>query len=64
MLTRCAYCPRRSTGIAKRSLSPNSTQQVTIGVIGAYAVVIGILWHIPVLSKVLWPFKEIGRAHV
>ncbi|KAL8283728.1 hypothetical protein RQP46_005523 [Phenoliferia psychrophenolica] len=48
--------------IARRSLSPNSTQQVTIGVIAVYAVVIGILWHVPILSKVLWPFKMLTIA--
>ncbi|TNY23297.1 peptidase M50B-like-domain-containing protein [Rhodotorula diobovata] len=50
-----AYAPNHT--IAKRSLAPNDTQKVTLGVIGAYAVVITILWNLPVVHWVLWPFK-------
>ncbi|BGP42224.1 hypothetical protein JCM10449v2_006229 [Rhodotorula kratochvilovae] len=46
-----------SGGLARRSLAPNDTQKVTLGVIGAYAVVITILWNLPVVHWVLWPFK-------
>jgi len=78
-----AYAPNHT--IAKRSLAPNDTQKVTLGVIGAvrnrlvadqaasssdpslttcrtqYAVVITILWNLPVVHWVLWPFKVRSR---
>lgn len=37
--------------------NPTKTQQVTLGVIAAYVVVIAILWNVPYLRMVLWPFK-------
>jgi hypothetical protein len=44
--------------LARRSLeNPNHTQRVTLGVIGAYAVIIAILWNVPYLRMILWPFK-------
>ncbi|GAA5876927.1 hypothetical protein JCM8547_006312 [Rhodosporidiobolus lusitaniae] len=43
--------------LSRRDLAPTDTQKVTLGVIGAYAVVITILWNIPVVNYVLWPFK-------
>ncbi|GAA5894601.1 hypothetical protein JCM6882_004859 [Rhodosporidiobolus microsporus] len=48
--------------LARRSLAPNDTQKVTLGVIGAYAVVITILWNIPYVHWVLWPFKMLVIA--
>ncbi|GAA6060842.1 hypothetical protein JCM10212_005260 [Sporobolomyces blumeae] len=47
---------RRST------LEPNSTQSVTLGVIGAYVVVIAILWNVPYVEKILWPWKILTVA--
>ena len=44
-------------GFAKRDLSVNHTQGVTLGVIGAYVVVIALLWNLPYVRWVLWPFK-------
>lgn len=41
----------------KRDLTVNHTQAVTLGVMGAYVVVIAILWNVPVLRYSLWPFK-------
>lgn len=41
----------------KRALSVNSTQKVTLGIIGLYVVVIALLWNIPYVRNVLWPFK-------
>ena len=41
----------------KRGLSVNHTQGVTLGVIGAYVVVIALLWNLPYVRWVLWPFK-------
>jgi hypothetical protein len=43
--------------ISKRALSVNHTQGVTLGVIGAYVVVIALLWNLPYVRWVLWPFK-------
>lgn len=44
--------------LARRNLQhPNHTQAVTLGVIAAYAVGIAILWNVPYLRMVLWPFK-------
>lgn len=37
--------------------NPNHTQQVTLGVIAAYVVAIAILWNVPYLKMILWPFK-------
>lgn len=44
--------------LAHRDLqNPTHTQQVTLGVIAAYAVAIAILWNVPYLKMILWPFK-------
>lgn len=49
--------------IAARDLqNPNYTQQVTLGVIAAYVVGIAILWNVPYLRMVLWPFKMLVIA--
>ncbi|KAK5996993.1 hypothetical protein PT974_02342 [Cladobotryum mycophilum] len=37
---------------------PTHTQQVTLGVIAAYVVAIAILWNVPYLRMILWPFKR------
>ncbi|KAJ3903832.1 peptidase M50B-like-domain-containing protein [Lentinula edodes] len=42
---------------AKSTLTPNATQRTTLIVAGCYILVIGILWHIPVLSWIIYPFK-------
>lgn len=42
--------------------NPNHTQQVTLGVIAAYVVGIAILWNVPYLRMVLWPFKMLVIA--
>ncbi|EJD41849.1 hypothetical protein AURDEDRAFT_115295 [Auricularia subglabra TFB-10046 SS5] len=38
-------------------ITPNATQRTTLIVAGVYVVVIGILWHIPILSWIIYPFK-------
>ena len=43
--------------LARRDLSVNHTQAVTLGVMGAYVVVIALLWNLPYIRWVLWPFK-------
>lgn len=44
---------------SKRGLGVNHTQGVTLGVLGAYIVIIAILWNVPYIRWVLWPFKVI-----
>jgi hypothetical protein len=41
----------------RRGLGVNHTQGVTLGVIAAYVVVIALLWNLPYVRWVLWPFK-------
>ncbi|KAI6782741.1 uncharacterized protein J7T54_000884 [Emericellopsis cladophorae] len=49
--------------LATRDLqNPTHTQQVTLGVIAAYVVGIAILWNVPYLRMVLWPFKMLVIA--
>jgi hypothetical protein len=43
--------------LMRRDLSVNHTQGVTLGVIAVYVVVIALLWNIPYVRNVLWPFK-------
>jgi len=38
-------------------LTPNSTQKTTLIVAAVYVVVIVILWHVPILSWIIYPFK-------
>ncbi|KAF2674007.1 hypothetical protein BT63DRAFT_419327 [Microthyrium microscopicum] len=52
-----------SRAIARRAdLSVNGAQKVTLGVIVVYVVVIALLWNIPYVRKVLWPFKMLVIA--
>lgn len=41
----------------KTSLTPNDTQRVTLIIAGVYVIIIGLLWHIPFLSWIIYPFK-------
>ncbi|KAF8968234.1 peptidase M50B-like-domain-containing protein [Flammula alnicola] len=41
----------------KTQITPNQTQQNTLIVAGVYVVAIAILWHIPYLSVIIYPFK-------
>lgn len=43
--------------LSRRDLTVNDTQKVTLGVIAAYIVGIAILWNVPYVRYVLWPFK-------
>lgn len=43
--------------LSRRALGVNHTQGVTLGVLGAYIVIIAILWNVPYIRWVLWPFK-------
>ncbi|KAM5542736.1 hypothetical protein V8D89_003697 [Ganoderma adspersum] len=42
---------------AKESLTPNATQRTTLIVAGVYIIAIFILWHMPYLSVIIYPFK-------
>ncbi|KAI0062001.1 hypothetical protein BV25DRAFT_1825868 [Artomyces pyxidatus] len=39
------------------SITPNTTQRNTLIVAGCYVLVIGILWHVPYLNLIIYPFK-------
>ncbi|KAE9398372.1 hypothetical protein BT96DRAFT_920902 [Gymnopus androsaceus JB14] len=39
------------------TLSPNATQRTTLIIAACYILVIAILWHIPILSWIIYPFK-------
>jgi len=41
----------------KTSITPNETQRITLIVAGCYIIAIAILWHIPILSYIIYPFK-------
>ncbi|KAJ1310473.1 hypothetical protein OPQ81_007206 [Rhizoctonia solani] len=41
----------------KTSLTPNDTQRTTLIIAGVYVIAIGLLWHIPFLSWIIYPFK-------
>lgn len=42
---------------AKTLLTPNATQRTTLIVAGCYIIAIAILWHVPVLNWLIYPFK-------
>ncbi|KAK0615918.1 peptidase M50B-like-domain-containing protein [Bombardia bombarda] len=48
--------------LLRRALTVNDTQKVTLGVIGAYIVAIALLWNLPYVRYVLWPFKMLVIA--
>jgi len=41
----------------KTQVTPNDTQKITLIVAGVYILVIGILWHVPYLKLIIYPFK-------
>jgi hypothetical protein len=43
--------------LQRRSLTVDSTQKLTLGVIAIYVVGIALLWNIPYVRWSLWPFK-------
>jgi len=38
-------------------IQPNETQRNTLIVAGIYVIIIAILWHVPYLEKIIYPFK-------
>lgn len=51
------FAPLLARDIQPRDLSVRGAQGVTLGVIAAYVVGIAILWNVPYLRYILWPFK-------
>ncbi|KAK1761011.1 peptidase M50B-like-domain-containing protein [Echria macrotheca] len=51
-----------SAVLTRRALTVNDTQKVTLGVIAAYVVGIALLWNIPYVRGILWPFKMLVIA--
>jgi len=47
---------------AQSDLTPNETQRTTLIVGGCYIIAIAILWHVPYLNKILYPFKLLTVA--
>ncbi|KAF2200801.1 hypothetical protein GQ43DRAFT_417157 [Delitschia confertaspora ATCC 74209] len=48
--------------LSRRELSVNHTQAITLGIIAVYVVVIALLWNLPYVRWVLWPFKMLVIA--
>lgn len=48
--------------VAKRNLTVNHTQSITLGVMAAYVVVIALLWNLPYIRWSLWPFKVLSSC--
>ncbi|CAG9946774.1 unnamed protein product [Clonostachys rosea f. rosea IK726] len=63
-----AFAPLATAGIQEQHLQSrdlqnvNRTQAITLGVIAAYVVGIAILWNVPYLRMILWPFKMLVIA--
>jgi len=43
--------------LSRRDLTVNDAQKVTLGIIAAYVVGIALLWNLPYIKWILWPFK-------
>ncbi|EPE10893.1 hypothetical protein F503_05988 [Ophiostoma piceae UAMH 11346] len=56
------HTARDAHQLSSRGLSVTDTQKVTLGVIAAYVVAIALLWNIPYVRNVLWPFKMLVIA--
>ncbi|KAK4157605.1 peptidase M50B-like-domain-containing protein [Chaetomidium leptoderma] len=48
--------------LSRRDMTVNDAQKVTLGIIAAYVVVIALLWNLPYVRWVLWPFKMLVIA--
>ncbi|KAF1920243.1 peptidase M50B-like-domain-containing protein [Ampelomyces quisqualis] len=48
--------------LSRRALTVNHTQGVTLGVLCTYVVIIALLWNLPYVRWVLWPFKMLVIA--
>ncbi|KAL2019638.1 hypothetical protein VTK56DRAFT_9453 [Thermocarpiscus australiensis] len=48
--------------LSRRDLTVNDAQKITLGIIAAYVVVIALLWNLPYVRWVLWPFKMLVIA--
>ncbi|CAH0058591.1 unnamed protein product [Clonostachys solani] len=63
-----AFAPLATVALQEQHLQSrdlqnvNRTQAITLGVIAAYVVGIAILWNVPYLRMILWPFKMLVIA--
>ncbi|KAL2179073.1 peptidase M50B-like-domain-containing protein [Thermothelomyces heterothallicus CBS 202.75] len=48
--------------LSRRDLTVNDAQKVTLGIIAAYVVTIALLWNLPYIKWILWPFKMLVIA--
>ncbi|KAJ5233143.1 hypothetical protein N7468_006099 [Penicillium chermesinum] len=48
--------------LVQRSLTVNHTQAITLGIMAVYVVAIALLWNLPYVRYVLWPFKMLVIA--
>ncbi|AEO56278.1 hypothetical protein MYCTH_2301022 [Thermothelomyces thermophilus ATCC 42464] len=48
--------------LSHRDLTVNDAQKVTLGIIAAYVVAIALLWNLPYIKWILWPFKMLVIA--
>ncbi|KAL2197458.1 peptidase M50B-like-domain-containing protein [Corynascus similis CBS 632.67] len=48
--------------LSRRDLTVNDAQKVTLGIIAAYVVGIALLWNLPYIKWILWPFKMLVIA--
>jgi hypothetical protein len=49
--------PTHALSARSSDLTPNATQRTTLIVAGCYVIIIGILWHVPYLKLLIYPFK-------
>ncbi|KAK3902919.1 peptidase M50B-like-domain-containing protein [Staphylotrichum tortipilum] len=61
-ITRASAATTSAVLLARRDLSVNDAQKVTLGIIAAYVVAIALLWNLPYIRWVLWPFKMLVIA--
>ncbi|RAL12217.1 M50 family metallopeptidase [Aspergillus homomorphus CBS 101889] len=62
VLDQRSYAAAAGPHLLKRDLSVTHAQGVTLGVMGAYVVVIALLWNLPYVRWSLWPFKMLVIA--
>ncbi len=56
-VARAAAATSSAVLLSRRDLTVNDAQKVTLGIIAAYVVAIALLWNLPYIRWVLWPFK-------
>ncbi|KAL2157588.1 hypothetical protein VTH06DRAFT_5966 [Thermothelomyces fergusii] len=61
-LARASAATTSAVLLSRRDLTVNDAQKVTLGIIAAYVVGIALLWNLPYIKWVLWPFKMLVIA--